>query len=577
MYIKELIISSPLTPNKPIQKMKFKKGMNLIIDDTPLNDSRVTGNNVGKTTVLKLIDFCLGAKPKIIYADEENKKKNYEEVKDFLVDNKIEIKLVLSEDLDNPSAREVCIERNFLPARSALRQINGKSVSDKAFTEELESHIFPKKEVSKPSFRQIISHNIRYQDHSINNTIKTLNKFTSNVEYETLYLYLLGCNTTDGELRQSLTTKIKQEENFKKRLEEKETKSTYEVALSLIDSEIDRLNAKKASFNLNENYEKDLEELNSIKYHLNKKSSQLSKLKIKRTLIEQSVSELEENYSEIDLNVLKLLYQEATLNVSTIQKSFEDLVAYHNTMILEKIKFISQDLPSIKASVEECEHEISDLLQKEKTLTDAITKGNSFEELEKVIFDLNEQYRRKGEYEGIIAQLNEVEEKISVISSEIEKIDDNLFSEDFENKLKAQLKKFNEIFSQISFELYGERYALKYEINEEKGRPTYVFNAFNTNLSSGKKQGEILCFDLASILFARSENLPTFNFLLNDKKELMHDNQLIKVSNFVHENDIQLVFSILKDKLPDEILSKSHEVVKLSQESKLFKIEQGNL
>lgn len=577
MYIKELIISSPLTPNKPIQEMKFKKGMNLIIDDTPLDDSRMTGNNVGKTTVLKLIDFCLGAKPKIIYADEENKKKNYEEVKDFLVDNKIEIKLILSEDLDDSSAREVCIERNFLPTRSALRKINGKSVSDKAFIEELESQIFPNKEVSKPSFRQIISHNIRYQDHSINNTIKTLNKFTSNVEYETLYLYLLGCNTADGELRQSLTAKIKQEENFKRRLEEKETKSTYEVALSLIDSEIDRLNAKKASFNLNENYEKDLEELNSIKYNLNKKSSQLSKLKIKRTLIEQSVSELEENYSEIDLNVLKLLYQEATVNVSTIQKSFEDLVAYHNTMILEKIKFISQDLPSIKVSVEECEREINDLLQKEKILTDAITKGNSFEELEKVIFDLNEQYRRKGEYEAIIAQLDEVEEKINVISSEIEKIDEGLFSEEFEKKLKAQLKKFNEMFSQISFELYGERYALKYEINEEKGRPTYVFNAFNTNLSSGKKQGEILCFDLASILFARSENLPTLNFLLNDKKELMHDNQLIKVSNFVNENDIQLVFSILKDKLPDEILSKSHEVVKLSQESKLFKIEQGNL
>lgn len=577
MYIKELIISSPLAPNKPIREMKFKKGMNLIIDDTPSDDKRMTGNNVGKTTVLKLIDFCLGAKPNIIYTDEENKKKTYAEVKDFLVSDKIEIKLILSEDLDNPFAKEVCIERNFLPARSALRRINGKNVSEKDFVEELENQIFPSKKVGKPSFRQIISHNIRYQDHSINNTIKTLNKFTSNVEYETLYLYLLGCNTTDGERRQSLTAKIKQEENFKKRLEEKQTKSTYEVALSLIDSEINRLNEKKSSFNLNENYEKDLEELNSIKYNLNKKSSQLSKLKIKKTLIEQSVSELEENYSEIDLNVLKLLYQEATLNVSTIQKSFEDLVAYHNTMILEKIKFISQDLPSIKASVELCEREISDLLEKEKSLTDIITKGNSFEELEKVIFDLNEQYRRKGEYEAIIAQLNEVEEKISTISSEIEKIDDNLFSDDFEKKLKAQLKKFNEIFSQISFVLYGERYALKYEVNENKGRLTYVFDAFNTNLSSGKKQGEILCFDLASILFARSENLPTLNFLLNDKKELMHDNQLIKVSNFVYENDIQLVFSILKDKLPHEILSKSHEVVKLSQESKLFKIETGNL
>lgn len=32
-----------------------------------------------------------------------------------------------------------------------------------------------------------------------------------------------------------------------------------------------------------------------------------------------------------------------------------------------------------------------------------------------------------------------------------------------------------------------------------------------------------------------------FTFLLNDKKELMHDNQLIKVAEFVGDNDIQLV------------------------------------
>lgn len=35
-----------------------------LIDVAELND---TGNNVGKTTVLKLIDFCFGANAKIIF------------------------------------------------------------------------------------------------------------------------------------------------------------------------------------------------------------------------------------------------------------------------------------------------------------------------------------------------------------------------------------------------------------------------------------------------------------------------------------------------------------------------------
>lgn len=570
MYIKELIIS---TPDRLVRKLEFKSGMNLIVDDTPSSDTIATGNNVGKTTVLKLIDFCLGAKPNIIYTDDENKKQTYDLVKDFLIDDKVQIKLTLSENLDDITAKEVSIERNFLASKKAIRKINGEDVLAKDFEQELENQLFPDKKVDKPTFRQIISHNIRYKDSSINNTTKTLDKFTTNIEYETLYLYLLGCNTDDGDRKQLLATKIKQEEAFKKRLEKKQTKPAYEVALSLIDDEIERLNAKKDLFNLNEDYEQDLEELNRVKYSLNKKSSELSKLKIKKSLIDESISELEASHSEIDLEVLKLLYQEATLNVSEIQKSFEDLVTYHNTMILEKISFISQDLPMINDSLKSCEVDINILLESEKSLAEKITKGNSFEELEKVIFELNEQYRQKGEYENIIAQLEDVEAEMVNLSSEINKIDKNLFSKDFESKLKIQLEKFNKIFSSISFKLYGERYALKYDIEEKNGRSTYVFNAFNANLSSGKKQGEIICFDLANILFSNSENLPTLNFLLNDKKELMHDNQLTKVANFVQENNVQLVVSILKDKLPETVLSNAHIVVELSQKSKLFKIE----
>ncbi|WP_222708693.1 DUF2326 domain-containing protein [Paenibacillus sp. N3.4] len=84
-----------------------------------------------------------------------------------------------------------------------------------------------------------------------------------------------------------------------------------------------------------------------------------------------------------------------------------------------------------------------------------------------------------------------------------------------------------------------------------------------------------MCFDLAYILFADEEGIPCLHFLLNDKKELMHDNQLINVADFVKDKNIQVVVSILKDKLPESLLEKVHVIVELSQESKLFKIEQN--
>ena len=573
MFIKKLIISSS---SEIIREIDFCSGLNLIIDDTPVEDTKSTGNNVGKTTVLKLVDFCLGAKGSIIYTDTENKKETYDVVKNFLFDEEIEIKLILTENLSDSNAKQLEIQRNFLQRKKAVRKINGKTVLDKDFEDELEKNIMPDKDVEKPSFRQIISHNIRYKDDSINNTLKTLDKFTSDIEYETLYLYLLGCTFNEGAKKQALVTKINQEKTFRERLEKKQTKTTYEIALDLVDDEIDALNEKKASFNLNETLEEDLEQLNIVKYNINRTSALISKLEIRKNLIEESQRDLEQSISHIDLQQLRLLYEEVTENISGVQKTFEDLVAFHNNMVIEKVKYISQDLPELIQKLKDSQEELSLLLRKEKELTDEVAKGDSFEELEKIIFELNEKYRIKGEYESIISQLNEVEENIDTLNEQIDTIDNYLFSGDFEILLKEQVKKFNKIFSNISQELYGEKYALtfKKETNK-KEQQFYKFNAFNANMSSGKKQGEILCFDLAYLLFADAEQLPCLHFLLNDKKELMHDNQLIKVAEFVQNKNIQLVISILKDKLPVAVLDKAHIAVELSQQEKLFRIENG--
>lgn len=571
MFIKKLII---LSPSEIIREIEFSSGLNLIIDDTPPEDNRLTGNNVGKTTVLKLIDFCLGGKGKIIYTDTENKKEAYDVVKNYLIDEEIEIQLILTEDLNDPHARQLQIQRNFLAHKRAVRKINGKTILDKDFEDELERSIMPNKEVEKPTFRQIISHNIRYKDESINNTLKTLDKFTTDVEYETLYLYLLGCTFNEGAKKQALVSKINQEKIFRERLEKKQTKTTYEIALDLVNDEIDLLNEKKASFNLNETLEEDLEQLNTVKYNINKTSGLISKLEIRRNLIEESKRDLEQNVSKIDIQQLRILYEEACKNIAGIQKTFEDLVDYHNNMIVEKVKYISQDLPELQQKIRNAQAELTFLLKQEKELTEKVAKGESFEELEKIIFELNEKYRIKGEYESVISQLDEVEDNIDALNEQINNIDTFLFSGNFETLLKEQLFKFNKIFSYISQELYGERYALSYEkIVNKKGQQFYKFNSFNANLSSGKKQGEILCFDLAYLLFSEEEQLPCLHFLLNDKKELMHDNQLIKVAEFVQNKNIQLVISILKDKLPMSVLEKAHIAVELSQRDKLFRIE----
>jgi len=567
VFLKLLIISKE---KEIIREIRFHKGLNLIVDES---DHQITGNSVGKTTVLKLIDFCLGGNSKNIFIDPESKRQEYKLIKDFLIEEKVVITLVLTRDLDDENAEEIIIERNFLPRKQIIRSINNIQYTEDEFVIKLSKLIFPEHDSDKPTFRQIISHNIRYKDQSINNTLKTLDGYTSDAEYETLYLFLFGCDFTKGNNKQEILVKLKQEYTYKERLERTQTKTAYETTLTLINNDIEELNRKKSSFNLNENFEADLEKLNYLKYRINKISSEIGRLNIRKNLIKETEDELKNNISDIDTKQLEIIYSQATSLITNIQKTFDDLVSYHNQMLLEKAKFITKELPAIEAGITENEYTLRGLLADERKLAEIISKSDSFEELETLIIELNEKHQKKGEYENVIQQLEEVENNIKEYNKQLNEIDDELFSDEFEQVVKTQLNKFNKHFAQISNKLYGEQYALKYDIvTNKKGQRLYKFNAFNTNLSSGKKQGEISCFDIAYALFADEEGIPCLHFLLNDKKELMDDKQLVKIAEFVNKHNIQFVASILKDKLPEELNDEKYFVVKLTPSSKLFKV-----
>ena len=571
MFLKSLIITRG--DGAIIRDIRFHIGLNLIVDETAVVSGKETGNNVGKTTVLKLIDFCLGANAKGIYSDHENKRHEYQLVKTFLVDNKVRITMVLADDLLQKETREVLIERNFLSRKDKIQRIDGKNKTDEEFEATLTDLLFPGHYGNKPTFRQVIAHNVRYKDLGINNTLRNLDSFTRDDEYETLYLFLLGCKFEKGDAKQELRSQIDIEEKFKRRLEFEQTKSGYETALALLLSEIQDLERRKATLNLNPNFESDLDKLNRIKYQVNLASSEMGRLELRRELILEAQREMGSGVATIDLQQLQQIYGQATSLVQGIQKTFQELLDFHNRMVDSKVRFIIQDLPKIDAQLVVQREQLSLLLAEEAASTTAIIQSDSFDVLEQLISELNAKYQMKGEYDNALRQLSAVEEKLAELNKKLGAIDSELFSDEFASEIREQVNKFNRHFSAVSNKLYAEKYALKFDVKTYKGRRLYEFTAFNTNFSSGKKQGEISCFDIAYTLFADEEKIPCMHFLLNDKKELMHGNQLRMIANLVHEKGIQFVASILKDKLPEELNKDEYVILKLSQSDKLFRIE----
>ena len=289
MFLKSLKISNR---NTVIRDIRFHKGLNLIVDETATGDRKESGNNVGKTTVLRLVDFCFGGNGSNIYKDPEFKDKANTAVERFLKENNVIIEMTLKDDLELSSSREIEIRRNFLQRSDKILEIDGETVTAKRFPSTVKSLIFDS-DGERPRLRQIIAKNIRDERNRLTNTLKVLHQSTTTEEYEALFLFWLGVELDTNARKQQLLRDKKIEDNLLRRLKRETSLSQIEQSLIVIDRTIDELTAQKNGFDVNDDYAADLQALNDVKRLVNQLSTTVGNLELRRELILESKEELE--------------------------------------------------------------------------------------------------------------------------------------------------------------------------------------------------------------------------------------------------------------------------------------------
>jgi len=564
MFLKNLTIQNG---NTIIREIYFHKGANFIVDETPESEIQQTGNNVGKTTVLRLVDYCFGSDGKNIYKDTEFQKQPNTTVENYLKENNIIITIGLSENLDDENCKEIVIRRNFQQRKMKIQEIDGEAIAEKDFDDTLKRLIFYT-EVDKPTFRQIISKNIRDEKNKMANILKVLNSYTKSEEYEALYLFWLGLEFVDLGEKQQLIEKKKAEERLQKHLSKTSNLPLIEQALAVINSKIGELDSKKNTFNINENYLEDIENLNQTKYQLNKLTSELGGLEMRKDLIIESKDDLEKEISQIDVSQIKMLYEKAKSLIQTVQVSFEDTLKFHNDLISEKLKYITKELPDLQRTIGKINSEIYNLRIKEKKLTEILRKKGVVDELEEIVKVLNAQYERKGKLEQQKQMWEESNKQLQLVNSDLKTIDDNIDSKDA--LINSRIAEFNKFFTVMSDKLYGESYLLS-PVKNNKGYDLSISN-IDGNPSTGKKKGQISAFDFAYIQFADRLGIKCLHFIMHDQLENIHDNQLNTVFEVANTNNCQYIVPILRDKIPSNVDVNTFEVLSLSQDDKLFRI-----
>jgi uncharacterized protein YydD (DUF2326 family) len=562
MFLKKLSIYNE---DILIREIPFHKGINLIVDETTSEKRTESGNSVGKTTVLRLIDFCLDGNGQNIYIDPEFKNTN-SKIEQFLKENNIIISLVLIEDINDESSSEIVIERNFLKYKNKIQKINGESLTNDDFSKVLKELIF-KTQSEKPTLKQLKSKNIRDEKNKLVNTIKVLDAYTTDVEYELLFLFWLGIDTDMS--KDKLVREKNIEEKLQLRLRKESNLSQINQSLIIINKEIEDLNKRKDLFNLNEKYEEELQKLNSIKSEINVYATRLSRLELRKELINESLTNLQEEIANINTEQIRNLYEKARVLIPSIQRTFEDTLSFHNEMIKQKVSYISEELPSLDREIVNYKRALSILLIEEKKLTKSLSKSGAIDDLQVIINELNSFFEKKGNLEELKRLWEKSNDKLNQINENLDIINRNLLSKD--DLIQKRIEEFNVFFADISSRLDGVHSLLSADNIE--GVYKFKIGNIEGNPGTGSKKSQMASFDLAYIKFADSLDIPCLHFVLQDQIENVHSNQITNLlTEIVNEINCQYVLPVLRDKLPTDIEISPFEILSLAQSDKLFRV-----
>ena len=583
MYLKYLTIKDK--DGFVIRHIDFKLGVNVIKGDTTGADKKSNTNSIGKTTLLRAIDFCLAGKWQSLVYDQELKTTRNNTVFDFFTVTSPTFELFLTGNLREQATSGLKISRTLLitigkkgDSKVIIKNfINDKESTDNEYKEKIKEYLFGTN-VSKPTTRQLIPKFIRASQHQISNIVKYLYPTTSNSEYELLHLFLF--DFIDMNL---IHERIAKENDLKQKTEQiKSLSSLIETGAQEVNDlrkiQVRELKEKYDNYQISKEYERENDLLNIEKERLGKTKLDISKHYLDIDVWKNRLEDLTEKQNKIDAETISYIYQEAGLYNVQLQKKYEETVSFHCAMLENEVEFINKVLLKNKEEIAKLEIIYTSQSEEYSSLLSKLGKSGSLAEYTALSNQINELNKEIIESEAILNSHQSSLSSQQSLKAELEEMT-NQVSEKI-NNFRRKLIIFNKYFSKFSKDLCEDGYLLVVE-NDKNNHFTLLPRPVDgdSNVGDGQKQSVIIAFDLAYVAFANDPSISITrpHFFTQDKVEIVNNNMLSRLINLANEIECQFIFPVIKDKL-DNIPSFDEEnvILTLNHDHKFFDIENYN-
>lgn len=535
------------------KNLDFKPGLNILLaDKSPGATDKQTRNRAGKTNLIEIIDFLMGAD---CYASSTLKSES-------LINSKFFMDLVIQN-------KNVIIERNGAESNkiNVLIKENSneekKTFSNKEWKTFLGNILFKLNELSnvgipkkyRPTFRSLFPYFVRRErEGGFLNPTKNSEK-QQLWDEQTAVTFFLGLDWSIIQQWQFIRDREKTLKELKKAVgtgllgEVIGSVATLRTQLAISEERVRKLKETTTNFKVLPEYQEYEKEAAQVK-------RKLSELSGENVIDNQLIQNLESSISvetSPALDDLKSLYDEAGITLpENIFKRFEEVEVFHKSIIENRKSYLASEIEEAKERIRRRSEEIKKLSERKAEIMGILHSHGALEEYTNL----------QSELSGVEAETESIRQRF-IAARQLEEEKTKLKGD--RNRLYFQLQKnYQEereiinravvLFEKISSMLYGQ--SGSFTIEESDNGPKFDFPIQGRG-SKGIDNMQIFCFDMMIMILAREKEMGP-DFLIHDSHlfDGVDERQIAKAleigSEFSKEYKFQYIVTMNSDDLPDE-------------------------
>lgn len=406
-----------LTANFPeFRSVEFRDGLNIVVAERAKEATKTDSRNgLGKTTVIALIDFCLGAN----MSDRLEQMKGKGWYFTLALTTRTGIRIEVSRSPDH--SKEVHISGNAVAAgivnREDISEIGTVDIGVRKWTNWLGRESFFREGMpgTPPSFRSLIRHLARYRSDSLIDPFRTLaSQQAEGVQAENAYLLNLDwrfakewSSLKDRKARVALADDP--DHSIEARI------SALEPQLARAQRRVERLANDISTFSV-------LPEYREIESRLQRVTSQIKLLGNENFTDRQQLalyeSQVDDEFMSSNVNV-ELLFAEAGIILGdAVVRSLDEAAEFQGQVTANRAAYLAEETRRIRERVSQREIEQAQLAERQEQDLQLLRTGGALDDLVALQGSLAEAQVETAQIEEQIQTLQELSDRKSQLKSD---------------------------------------------------------------------------------------------------------------------------------------------------------------